>query len=476
MLDEEVIVKGAKNGSERLLIVNVLLMLAVPALMLGGNTEIARGVFIAMGILAPLNVIIYKRTWIDADESTLPMYFLALSPYVVSLAIAATGTPLLVSDEFASGEIWKFGGLGSAFFASANASTMSAITSELATIAAVACGLSIFFITDSRYIIRRIFFFASSGAAALALLGFAYKGLEALPRFILPSLGENSFATFNDASQWSAFAILWMGAALVIGAYTSQRFRLATFLYSLKFFAMLSAFVLLLSVLFCGTPLERTLSLFLTSAGYAIIFIDTVPTKTNLERHWTSKYVQSKHRKLRLAIPSATYAAVSILTLASSVWVGLSSWNNPNERLIVDEDAPFCTLAERRAVYTDALALLQDEPPTGWGTSSFPSLFAFKQGADLRCAPYPSPYSDLLQKLIENGIVGLVLCALTPVVFFLRWLRKRDFSKSGALMFMTLAGVLGLGVFDYPFQSIAVLASFWIILMSAFRWDDSQVR
>ena len=43
-------------------------------------------------------------------------------------------------------------------------------------------------------------------------------------------------------------------------------------------------------------------------------------------------------------------------------------------------------------------------------------------------------------------------------------------------MFMTLAGVLGLGVFDYPFQSIAVLVSFWIILMGAFRWDDSQVR
>lgn len=68
MLDEEVIVKGSKHSGERLLIVNVIMMVMVPALIFGGNSELARGLFIALGIVAPLNVINYKRIWIDAPR------------------------------------------------------------------------------------------------------------------------------------------------------------------------------------------------------------------------------------------------------------------------------------------------------------------------------------------------------------------------------------------------------------------------
>ena len=81
MLDEEVIVKDAKNGSERMLILNVILMVLVPAVLFGGNTDLATGLFVALGILAPLNVINYKRIWIDAPNGTIPFYFLSLLPF-----------------------------------------------------------------------------------------------------------------------------------------------------------------------------------------------------------------------------------------------------------------------------------------------------------------------------------------------------------------------------------------------------------
>ncbi len=476
MLDEEVIVKGSKHSGERLLIVNVIMMVMVPALIFGGNSELARGLFIALGIVAPLNVINYKRIWIDAPAGTLFFYTLALLPYLASFAIALMGEPVLVSSDDAAKGFWRLAAENPSQILSATDSMLSAITPELLTLSAAACGLSIFFITDSRYIIRRIFFFISLGAAALAVLGFAYDALNTIPRFILPSFGENSFATFTDAIQWSAFAMLWMGAALVIGAYTSQRFRLFTFLYSLKFFAIAISFILLASILYCGTPLEKTVSLFLASAGFAIIFIDTIPTKGNLARHWTSRYVHTKYRKLHLSIPALAYGTISLILLSASISTGMNSWNNPNERLISSNDKFSISINDRMAIFEDCKELVKKCPPCGWGSSSFPTVFAFYQGADLSDSPYPSPHSDLLQKLIENGIVGLTLSFLTPFAFFLRWLWKRDFSKSGALLFMTAASLLVIGVFDYPFQSVAVLMSFWVIMMSAFRWDSCEVR
>ena len=476
MLDEEVILKGARNGSERLLILNVLMMTAIPTILFGGNSELAHGLFIALGILAPLNVIKYKNTWIDAPPSTLPLYLLALSPYIAALVIDILSVPILNSPGGNTGVFWRLSSPSYYDIVSASDSALTAVTSDLVTLAAVACGLSIFFITDSRYIIRRMFFFASSGAAILVVISLIYDGIESIPGFILPSLGKNSFATFTDASQWSAFAILWMGAALVIAAYSSQRFRLTTFLFSLKFLSLITASVLLGSVLYCGTPLEKTVALFLTSAGYAIIFLDTVPTKSNLARHWTSKYVGPKHKWLRLLFPAACYATLSVLFLAASAWIGTDSWNNPNERLIVSENSHSRSLAERISIIKDCERIVDETPLTGWGTNSFPTVFAFRQGADLGDMPIPSPYSDILQKFIENGIAGLILAMITPLAFGLRWLWRRDFSKSGALMFMTLAGTLLLGVFSHPFQSSAVLISFWVVMMSAFKWDDCQIR
>ena len=101
MLDEEVIVKDAKNGSERLLILNVILMVLTPAVLFGGNSDLATGLFIALGILAPLNVINYKRIWIDAPNGTIPFYFLSVLPFVISMVIAIIGifNNVLISSE-----------------------------------------------------------------------------------------------------------------------------------------------------------------------------------------------------------------------------------------------------------------------------------------------------------------------------------------------------------------------------------------
>ncbi len=479
MLDEEVIVKDAKNGSERLLILNIIFMVLLPAVLFGGNSDLATGLFIALGILAPLNIVNYRRIWIDAPTGTIRLYLLSVLPFIISFAIAIVGifNNVLIPSEIGSKGFFRLDTESTASIVSATNSVLSVLTPELVSLSAVACALSLFFVTDSRYIIRRIFFFCVLGAAILALFGFIYNALNMIPKFILPSFGKDAFSTFTDASQWSAFAILWLGGAMTIAAYSAQRYRLLTFLYSLKFISLLSATLLLFSVLSVGTPIEKVFALLLTSISYAIIGLDTIPTAENLERHWTSKYVHSKYKKLKLSIAPICYLTIALITLLSAISLGIESYNNQNEKLITSEgNENRISIVERTNVLKDAQSLLDSRANFGWGTGSFINVFSFKQGADLGDAPFPSPKSDLLQKLVENGYVGLALVIITPLVLFIRYLIKHSFSKSGIILFITSLLVAILTVFDNPMQSIAVLQSFWIILIGTFKWEDCEVK
>ena len=147
------------------------------------------------------------------------------------------------------------------------------------------------------------------------------------------------------------------------------------------------------------------------------------------------------------------------------------------ESLLVDSHNPNSpSLSERQALLDDSMDIVRLNPEFGWGTASFGNVLAFYQGSDLGDSPWPTPGSDLLHKLIENGYVGLFLSAITPLCFFAMWLARRDFSLSGIMMFATVGVFLVLAAVDYPFQSIAVQSSFWVLLMSAFRWDNAEVR
>jgi len=479
MLDEEIIVKDAKNGSERLLIWNVVLMCLLPAVLFGGNSDLATGIFIALGILAPLNVVNYRRIWIDAPPSTIPLYTLTLLPFAAAVLISACGlfNGALISSESGTKGFFKLVTNDPSAIVSAADSAIAALSPDLVALAAAACAFSMFFITESKYILRRIFFFCAAGAAILALFGFFYNAIGMIPKFILPSFGNDAFSTFTDSSQWAAFAIIWIGGAMTIAAYSAQRYRLLTFSYSLKFFSLLIAAILLFSVLDVGTPLERAVGLSLMGAGCALLFADTFPTKRNLARHWTSRYVHSKYKKLKLSLAPAVYLCISAACFFSAAATAAGSWRNPNERLIVNEiSADKITLAERVNIYDDSRELISMRPAFGWGSGSFANVFSFRQGADLGPTPFRSPQSDLLQKIVENGYVGLGISLCAPLAFLIFWITRRKLSKAGSMLFLTSGALALVAVFDNPLQSIAVLQSFWIILVGAFKWDTCNNR
>ncbi len=470
MLDEEVIIKDAKNSSERFLLINTILMVLVPALLLGCETETTKTLFVALGILAPINVIVYRRVWIDALTGTIRLYVLSLIPFVISAIIAIIGTfTCLLSDN--NGNVSGFFRLvtdNNSLFVSTTRSFLNPTISELTLMFAAACAVSMFFITESRYIIRRIFLYCAVGAAVFAMFGFLYK-LPMLSKMILPVFGDETFSTFRDKSQWSAFAITWLGAALSIVIYSSQRYRLATFVLSLKFIAIVIVSVLLLSVLIVGSTLEILLALILVSLGFLFVCLDTIPTKGNLERHYTSKFIRSKYKKLKLSIAPLSYFVIFVLASLGTVFSAMSLY----EEYQIKVNAAF---NESAYIQEEALELVGERPLFGWGTASFKNIYAFKQGADLGDSPYTSPNSDLLKKLVENGYIGLFLVLITPFVFFVRWLFKFNFSRSGIVLFATTLSIIVLSIFESPLQSAAVLQSFWLVLMGTFKWEDCNVR
>lgn len=482
MLDEEVVNKEARHGNERLLIVNAVSMFAIPAVFFGGASDFITGLFIALGILAPINVFVYSRSWLDASPHTWLRFLLALSPYIITLGltIAGLGHPALENIQIGSREYLNLINDCGSSIISAAPGIVSALTPDLITIGCVACGLSIYFITESRNIVRRIIFYCALIAASIAAVGLIYESILSVMGFEnMPSFGEGGFFTYPFASWWAALAILWMGGALTVAVYSAQRFRLSTFFYSLRFLSLLAALVLFLSVLYCGTPAERALAAALAAFACSVLFIDTVPTGKNLSRHWTSKY--SRRRKNNFmstaVIPCAMYLVAALISAAACVSTFIESVNDGDEMLIVNSDSRSCaTLAERQALIADSIDIIELKPAFGWGTGSFPNVFAFYQSSDLGDCAWDSPHSEPVKKLVENGLVGLVLSVITPLAFFILWISRFDFSASGMVLFFTLACFSVLTVIDCPFQCIAVQASFWILMMSLFKWDCAKIR
>lgn len=466
MLDEEAVLNGARNGNESFLVANVLAMTAIPALLLGGGSALAGGLFLAFGVLAPLNVLAYSRGWADAPKHTFALYLLALSPLIAQLALTLAGSPVLAED--ANGNLTL--AQTDAPIVSAAFPFSAAVFSDLANLAAAACGLSILFITSSRYIIRKILFAGACMAAGLSVFGLLKIPLETIPQLPLPSLGGHSFSTFADAPQWAAFGMLWLGAAFATALGSPQRFRLETFATSQRLAAVAVAAAILLGILKAGTPVEKTLALALAGASFALLALDTLPTKRNAGRNAAARHLKSEYKRAHLAVPAACYAAAAVAAFLFAAKT-VSDESADGAGGLFETSIP----AEIRAgILEDSRKLAETAPATGWGSASYKTLMAFSQGADLGGEPTESPRSDLLQKLVENGKVGLILAAIAPIFLFAGTLFGGGFSAASLALLLSAVAVAAAGVVDAPFQSTAVSASFWIIAAAAYKWKRSK--
>ncbi len=478
MLDEDTVIKTFRNNNEHLLLLNTICVVVLPTILFGTSSELLAGMFISLGIVAPINICKYIYSW--SPRPIVPMKFFALCvlPFVASIIITIIGMNNggLEAVTIGDNSYFTLSNAGNAMPMNAYVHPLAPISGELVSLSAFLAGFSIFMITDSRFVVRKILLSTAATITVITILGIAISFIGNFEQSFHANSFKYSFSTFVDGSQWASFAIIWIGASLAMALYSGQRFRTLPFINSIRFFGISLAIVLLLGVLYAGKPIHQFFALIISSIAMMMLAYDVALIKKNVRRHEMLRHISSHSLRLKkMRMPCAIYTLFAIATLFGAITTFVEIKNNPTMIIADSANKNSITYAEKSALWEDALQMVDEKHLLfGYGTASFANVFSLNQGSDLDSV-WTTPQSDLLHKLFENGIVGLVLSSLTFVFMVLRWLCKRKFSASGAIMMMSIVAILLICTVEIPFQSIAVLSSFWVLAMSLFRWDDAKV-
>lgn len=480
MLDEDVVIKSTRNTNENVLVYNVLCVLLLPVIFFGGSSELFMGLFVSLGMVAPINIINYAYTWNARPGRMVGQMLFYMLPFLAMFGITIWG---ICNGGF---DTYELGGF--TYYALSNDCAnmpifvgdkpLVAISDDLARMSAFLCGLSIFMITDSCYVIRKILIWASVLIVVLMVLGCAIMFMWKFEGTIFADSSTDFFSTFPNSAQWASFAVLWIGASMAMALFSEQRFRSFQFFWSVRFACLASACVLYFGVLIAGKLVHELSASLVMAVGMSVMAFYLLPVKMNLYRHELLLRVSSHTKRLKkMRGPFVLYCLGAIVFWFMTI-VAVRDVCGNSQLLYVDEsNANSITYVEKMAVVEDTTKMFSaDRKLFGYGSASYPSVFSLYQGSDLGALPWKSANIDVLHEYIENGIVGFVLSGLTFLFFFIRWLVKREFSWSSVVMLLAVFCVLGMSLVEIPFQNIAVVASFWVISMSAFRWDDAKVK
>lgn len=475
MLDEEVLLKTNRNVGETMSVFYAVAAVCVPAFMLGGDSSWGVGTLIALGILAPINLYQSVSNWRTVRSGASWKFPLLLLPYIAMfiITVIAVLNPV-VESVYVSGKEWvRLSDNPDLAIVSGTLSPVYSITSVLATLSAAACGMSIYFVVTSKFVFRRIFLYCSLFAGILALIGFAIRAVAAFAHNSGVGFGAVGFSLFPDSASWCGFALIWQGAALAAAVYSSQRFAVVHVMFSLRFWAIVFSMILWGSAQICGAPVERFLATIILATGFLALALDVFPSKSNLKKYKIGRIRGGFSVKLRGKIPFIVY----IVALASLLFL---SWKQycvceSAESLSFDPAAESPLTARQIKAYDeDFKEMTVNRPIFGWGESSFTTVFSFFQGDDLGAYSWDSPKSDLQRCLAESGYAGLAIMMIAPVLFLLGWLFRLKLSLPSFVLGATIAIMLFLGCVRNPFENVAVVASFMVLMYSFFGWDTSE--
>lgn len=475
MLDEEVLLKTNRNAGETMSVFYAVAAVCVPAFMLGGDSSWGVGTLIALGILAPINLYQSVSNWRTVRSGASWKFPLLLLPYIAMfiITVIAVLNPV-VESVYVSGKEWvRLSDNPDLAIVSGTLSPVYPITSVLATLSAAACGMSIYFVVTSKFVFRRIFLYCSLFAGILALIGFAIRAVAAFAHNSGVGFGTAGFSLFPDSASWCGFALIWQGAALAAAVYSTQRFAVVHVMFSLRFWAIVFSMILWGSVQICGAPVERFLATIILAAGFLALALDVFPSKSNLKKYKIGRIRGGFSIKLRGKIPFIVY----IVALASLLFLSWKQYGvcGSAESLSFDPAAePPLTACQIKAYDEDFKEMTANRPIFGWGESSFTTVFSFFQGDDLGAYSWDSPKSDLQRCLAENGYAGLAIMMIAPVIFLLGWLFRLKLSLPSFVLGATIAIMLFLGCVRNPFENVAVVASFMVLMYSFFGWDTSE--
>jgi len=312
--------------------------------------------------------------------------------------------------------------------------------------------LSAMLLCKSRLVFARtwaMLVFCAAGFAVLGLAQFATHADKIL--WLVPLDNPQFFSTFPHPAQWSAFALLWMGAALGLLAWLVRQ-RGWRWLSGEGWALLISVFALGFSIAVTGDPLHLILAMLVGAVGCLVM-------------GWQTRVERVKANRSGLAVGALAWIALGLALFGGATQIVV---HHPFNEWI--NYAGGGTAMHERVI-EDTQTMWLQRKWFGWGPGSFRVVYSFFQGSDQSRSYYAYARSDLWQSLAEHGILGTVVWWIPGLWILGRLLWQR---RLATFLFAPLAGVVAivvLSVVDFPLASPAVFFGFWLILFSLGRWS-----
>jgi len=481
MRDEDVTNVDFRCQHERLLFVNAATTFILPLFFSIFDFNFAMGFLVALGLLAPVNVFHYRFAWVDSEFYVRRLYALCLVPAIILLITTIYGmiNPVVVS----------FSQNGSTFFKMIESSSPLVnvgehakypISSQLIFLSIVALSCSIYFLTDSIYVMRRIVLYCGFATVLYACFIFAYFLIKYFELAFVGSSGTALFV-FKEPSAWASLATLWVAGLLLVFSHYRQNFSLGRFIISMRFLLLITVSILYASILCTKLPAYIIISSITIAFSFFLLAFNVIPTLENQYAHWDNNSLRKmpKRNKFWASMPALFYFGISVAALSLAVYVFSNSFYNANELILIDsQNQSSITLEQKSTILKDIIPVINERPFFGWGSGSFKTIYSFVQSLELGSTPIDYPNSDLLKVLVEEGLFGLLLILVVPIFFFIIWLIKlrHSFFFFNFPLLLTCFLVLTLSIFSNPFQSPLTTLSFYILFFIAIKWGTAKTR
>lgn len=471
MLDEDVVLKSARYANERVLILNTLALVLLPAIFDGGSSVVGFCLIFSIGLIAPVNMLTYPANWIDAPEYSRLKYFAALLPYIAFLALSCFRLEI-PAVEYSP----EYGGF---FFlngsqnplAAAFIDGFAAMTDPIVLLVAAACAVSAYFVTQSRFVLRNTMILCGASVAVLTLAGWILKAVAGINAPAQTGLmASEAFSTFSDGRAWSPFALMWAAALFAVGIYTVQRFRPLSMLLSKRTAVLGMGALVFAGAAYSASPFFLPVCWLVMAFIAAVYMFNVLPSEARMAIH--RKMAGEAHKKLPISkkiFPFMFYAAA----FAASCAACAASYFKYADFREGAAGTPYA--AQEAAMREDCQKLIEEKPLFGWGPDSFATVSALTQGDDLEFAPRPAAETSLEETLLENGKVLTAALAVVPALFFIRMVLRMRISQSGLILMASLAACAFLGIFENPFNSPSVIISFWVLMFCMFSWENAEI-
>lgn len=309
MLDEDVVLKSARYANERVLILNTLALVLLPAIFDGGSSVVGFCLIFSIGLIAPVNMLTYPANWIDAPEYSRLKYFAALFPYIAFLALSCFRLEI-PAVEYSP----EYGGF---FFlngsqnplAAAFIDGFAAMTDPIVLLVAAACAMSAYFVTQSRFVLRNTMILCGAAVASLTLGGWILKAVAGISTPAQTGLmAPEAFSTFSDGRVWSPFALMWASALFAVGIYTVQRFRPLSMLLSKRTAVLGMGALVFAGAAYSASPFFLPVCWLVMAFIAAVYMFNTLPSEARMAIH--GKMAGEPHKKLPISKKNTSFCGL----------------------------------------------------------------------------------------------------------------------------------------------------------------------